>query len=161
MAYNLDFTGMNPNQDFSLLGSNAYNPMQSSVLNASPTSFGGATSPVTDGSLMSSFNSWLQGDTGRTLFGGTDPNTGFQSAGLVAPTLQGLGSLFSAWTGMQSLGLAQDQLQFQKDAYNTNLNNSIQSYNTQLEDRIRGRTSNYAGKEEDVQTYLANNRLGK
>ncbi|EAA6070268.1 hypothetical protein DQY91_22435 [Salmonella enterica subsp. enterica] len=62
---------------------------------------------------------------------------------------------------MQSLGLAKDQLQFQKDAYNTNLNNSIQSYNTQLEDRIRGRTSNYAGKEEDVQTYLANNRLGK
>lgn len=161
MAYNLDFTGMNPTQDFSLFGSNSYNPMQSTVLNASPTSFGSVTPQVTDGSLMSSFNSWLQGDTGRTLFGGTDPNTGFQSAGLVAPTLQGLGSLFSAWTGMQSLGLAQDQLQFQKDAYNTNLNNSIQSYNTQLEDRIRGRTSNYAGKEEDVQTYLANNRLGK
>lgn len=161
MAYNLDFTGMNPNQDLSLFGSNAYNPMQSSVLNASPTTFGGVTPTATDDSLMSVFNSWLKGDTARMLFGGTDPDTGFESKGMVAPTLQGLGSLFSAWTGMQSLGLAQDQLQFQKDAYNTNLNNSIQSYNTQLEDRIRGRTSNYAGKEEDVQTYLANNRLGK
>lgn len=161
MAYNLDFTGMNPNQDFSLFGSNAYNPMQSSVLNASPTTLGGVNPPVADDSLMSAFNSWLKSDTGRTWFGGTDPDTGYQSTGIVAPTLQGLGSLFSAWTGMQSLGLAKDQLQFQKDAYNTNLNNSIQSYNTQLEDRIRGRTSNYAGKEEDVQTYLANNRLGK
>lgn len=160
MAFNLDFTGMNPTQDFSLFGDNSYNPTQSSVLNGG-TSFGGVASPVTDGSLMSSFNSWLQGDTGRTLFGGTDPSTGFQSAGLVAPTLQGLGSLFSAWNGMQTLGLARDQLQFQKDAYNTNLNNSIQTYNTALEDRIRGRTSNYAGKEQDVQTYLNNNRLGK
>ena len=161
MAFNLDFTGMNPNQDFSLFGSNSYNPMQSSVLGGQSTPMTGVVSPATDGSLMSSFNSWLQGDTGRSLFGGTDPNTGFQSAGIVAPTLQGLGSLFSAWNGMQSLGLARDQLQFQKDAYNTNLNNSIQSYNTQLEDRIRGRTSNYAGKEQDVQTYLDNNRLGK
>ncbi len=160
MAYNLDFTGMNPNQDFSLFGDNSYNPMQSPALTGS-TALGTITSPATDGSFLSSFNSWLQGDTGRSLFGGTDPSTGFQSAGIVAPTLQGLGSLFSAWNGMQSLGLARDQLQFQKDAFNTNLANSTQSYNTALEDRIRGRTSNYEGKEQDVQTYLNNNRLGK
>ena len=159
MAFDLNFGGYQTSQ--LPLFDSGYNPTQSSVLGTN------LSTPITGGTpaasgLGSTFASWLPSeDTMRTLFGGTDPNTGFQSAGIVAPTLQGLGSLFSAWNGMQSLGLARDQLQFQKDAYNTNLANSIQSYNTQLEDRIRGRTSNYAGKEEDVQTYLANNRLGK
>jgi len=154
MAYDLNFGYQAPDQTQLLTG--GYNPTQSSVLNA-PLSTGG--NPVADNGMFSAFTNWLNSDIGRSLFGGTDSETGFQSQGIVAPTLQGLGSLFQAWNGMQTLGLAKDQFNFQKNAFNTNLANQKQTYNTALEDRIRGRTSDYAGKEQDVQSYLNQNRL--
>lgn len=154
MAFDLNFGYQAPDQAQLLTG--GYNPTQSSVLNA-PLSTGNA--PVADNGMFSAFSNWLNGDTGRSLFGGTDPSTGFQSMGIVAPALQGLSSLFQAWNGMQTLGLAKDQFNFQKNAFNTNLNNQRQTYNTALEDRIRGRTSDYVGKEQDVQSYLDKNRL--
>jgi len=73
---------------------------------------------------------------------------------------QGFGALTSAWLGYQNLRVAKDQLGFQKDAFNKNYKSQTQSYNTSLEDRIRGRTADYAGKEQDVQSYLDKNKLG-
>ena len=157
MAFDLNFGGYQTSQ--LPLFDSGYNPTQSSVLgtNLSTPITGGA--PVAGG-LGSTFASWLPSeDTMRTLFGGTNPETGFQSSGIVSPLAQGLGALFQGWTGMQQLGLARDQLNFQKNAFNTNLRNQTQAYNTALEDRIRGRTSNYEGKEQDVQNYLNQNRL--
>lgn len=157
MAFDLNFGGYQTSQ--LPLFDSGYNPTQSSVLgtNLSSPITGGA--PVTGG-MGSTFASWLPSeDTMRTLFGGTNPETGFQSSGIVSPLAQGLGALFQGWTGMQQLGLARDQLNFQKNAFNTNLRNQTQAYNTALEDRIRGRTSNYEGKEQDVQNYLNQNRL--
>lgn len=153
MAYDLSFGYQNPNDQLSF-GTSGYNPTQSSILG------GTGSVPVSSSGLGSTFASWLPSeDTMRTLFGGTNPETGFQSSGLVAPLAQGLGSLFQGWTGMQQLGLARDQLAFQKDAFNTNLQNQTSAYNTALEDRIRGRTSDYAGKENDVQRELTAKRL--
>nr|UVX65788.1 MAG: hypothetical protein [Bacteriophage sp.] len=157
MAFDLNFGGYQTSQ--LPLFDSGYNPTQSSVLgtNLSTPITGGA--PVAGG-MGSTFASWLPSeDTMRTLFGGTNPETGFQSSGIVSPLAQGLGALFQGWTGMQQLGLARDQLNFQKNAFNTNLRNQTQAYNTALEDRIRGRTSNYEGKEQDVQNYLNQNRL--
>ncbi|WQY99715.1 hypothetical protein [Klebsiella phage MY01] len=157
MAFDLNFGGYQTSQ--LPLFDSGYNPTQSSVLgtNLSTPITGGA--PVAGG-MGSTFASWLPSeDTMRTLFGGTNPETGFQSSGIVSPLAQGLGALFQGWTGMQQLGLARDQLNFQKNAFNTNLRNQSQAYNTALEDRIRGRTSNYEGKEQDVQNYLNQNRL--
>ena len=73
--------------------------------------------------------------------------------------IQGFGTLANAYMGFQQLKNAKANLAFQKDAYNTNLINSTQNYNTSLEDRIRGRTSAYEGKEADVQAYLAKHSL--
>lgn len=156
MAFDLNF-GYTPTQ--SPLMDMSYNPTQSSVL-TSPMNFmgSGTTSPANTG-MMSAFTNWLGGDTGRALFGGTDPTTGFQSMGMVSPAMQGLGALFQAWNGMQTLGLAEDQLKFQQNAFNTNLANQKQVYNTALEDRIRGRSSEYAGKEEDVDKYMSEHSL--
>lgn len=157
MAFDLNFGGYQTSQ--LPLFDSGYNPTQSSVLgtNLSTPITGGAS--VASG-MGSTFASWLPSeDTMRTLFGGTNPETGFQSSGIVSPLAQGLGALFQGWTGMQQLDLARDQLNFQKNAFNTNLRNQTQAYNTALEDRIRGRTSNYEGKEQDVQNYLNQNRL--
>lgn len=73
--------------------------------------------------------------------------------------IQGFGTVAQAYLGWQAMKQAKQQLNFQKEAFNANLNNSISSYNTSLEDKIRGRTSNYEGKEADVQAYLAKHSL--
>ena len=73
--------------------------------------------------------------------------------------IQGFGTMAQAYLGWQAMKQAKQQLNFQKEAFNANLNNSISSYNTSLEDKIRGRTSNYEGKEADVQAYLAKHSL--
>lgn len=75
--------------------------------------------------------------------------------------LQGIGALGSAYMGFQQLKAAKEGLDFQKEAFQANLGNSTQAYNTSLEDRIRGRTADYAGKEADVQSYLGEHSLDK
>ena len=72
---------------------------------------------------------------------------------------QGLSALTGAYLGFQQLKQAKEGLKLQTRAFEANLANSTQSYNTGLEDRIRGRTSNYEGKENDVNAYLAKNSL--
>ncbi|MGL5580963.1 MAG: hypothetical protein ACRDCE_08385 [Cetobacterium sp.] len=152
MAFNLNFGYQNPNPQMDFLNSN-YAPITGNPI-------GTQAQPVNaDPSMMARFSSWLGGDTGRSLFGGTDPTTGFQSTGIVSPVISGLGALFQGWSGMRGMDLAKDQLNFQKQAYQTNLEGSAKAYNTALEDRIRGRTSDYAGKEADVQRELEAKRM--
>lgn len=79
--------------------------------------------------------------------------------GNLATSIQGLQALTGTYLGLKNLRQAQDALNFQKKAYGTNLANSVKTYNTSLEDRINGRTANYAGKEGDVQNYLREHQL--
>lgn len=46
---------------------------------------------------------------------------------------QGLGSLAGIWNAFQQNKIAREQLDFTKEAFNENLDNSIQTYNTNLE----------------------------
>lgn len=70
---------------------------------------------------------------------------------------QGISAVASAYLGWQQLQQAREALGFQKQAFKANLTNSTQSYNTSLEDRIRGRSAN--PNESDVQSYLARHSL--
>jgi hypothetical protein len=56
-----------------------------------------------------------------------------------------------AYTGLQQLGLAKDAFKFEKKAFKTNLANSVDSYNTQMNDRVTGR---YYATEEERQAAL-------
>lgn len=94
--------------------------------------------------------------------GGTDQGTNwFGRDGYLSTGIQGLQALSGAYLGFKQLAQAKDALNFQKKAYNTNLTNSVQTYNNSLQDRINGRTADYAGKEGDVQAYLASHELKK
>lgn len=118
------------------------------------------------GQNMGQMNPLTMGVPGATpaTFGGPPPSTwdgvkgwfGDQNLGDIA---QGLGALGGLWQSSRGLGLAKDNLNFQREAFNTNLNNSIQSYNTRLEDRIRGRSAN--PNENDVRSYLDKHSLGR
>lgn len=117
---------------------NNQNQALTARLGANETTIG---DQLTGGSMWDSTKSWL----------GNGNNLG--------TVVQGIGALTNAWLGYQQLQQAKEGLAFQKTAFNTNLRNSTQNYNTSLEDRIRGRSADYAGKEADVQSYLAKHRL--
>lgn len=73
--------------------------------------------------------------------------------GMNMPTLQlGIGALQTGaglYTGLQALGLANKQYKLSREMSNANLNNSISSYNTSLEDRVRARYG-VEGKSQDA-----------
>lgn len=143
-------------QSFSQANGFGYgNPMGMPVMGNDIYGFGGASTPGEPPSSTPDTNLWrgkagVPGD-GITGWLGNSQN--------LSAVFQGIGALTQAYLGFQQLRQAKEGLKFQKQAYKANLANSEQSYNTSLEDRIRGRTSNYAGKEEDVQSYLSANRL--
>lgn len=57
-----------------------------------------------------------------------------------------IGQGVNAYVGLQQLGLAKDALKFEKKSFKTNLANQVDSYNTQIRDRLTGRW--YATEEE-------------
>lgn len=57
-----------------------------------------------------------------------------------------IGQGVNAYVGLQQIGLAKDALKFEKKAFKTNLANQVDSYNTQMKDRVTGRW--YATEEE-------------
>lgn len=69
-----------------------------------------------------------------------------------------LGALVGGFNSFRNYGLAKDNFNLQKRAFETNLANSTRSYNTSLEDRIRGRSSEQS--EADIQAYLSKHRMG-
>lgn len=62
-----------------------------------------------------------------------------------------IGQGVNAYVGLQQLGMAKDALKFEKKSFKTNLANAVQSYNTQVQDRINGR---YYATEEERQAAL-------
>lgn len=107
------------------------------------------------------FGAFASGYQNPNAQGGGGLGNWFKDANNLNAAFSGISALTSAYLGFQQLRNAKDSLRFQKEAFNTNMNNSIKSYNTSLEDRIRGRTSDYEGKESDVQSYLDRNRLSR
>lgn len=73
--------------------------------------------------------------------------------------LKGLGSIGGVMAAFKGLDLAKDQFKFQKEAYNTNLANQTQSYNTALEDTIRARYQGAGRPVREAEAYLAKHSL--
>jgi len=97
----------------------ARNPMQYS---APETSW---RPPVIPGSARAQSG----GNGFMNFLGDTDKMQG------LGTVLQGLGTLGQVWMGLQANKIARKQLDFQKDAYKTNLKNQTHSYNSQVQDR--------------------------
>jgi hypothetical protein len=83
--------------------------------------------------------------------------------GLNVPTMQlglsGLSTLANLYSGLKSLGLAQDQFNFQKNLANTNLANSVTSYNTALTDKATARAVTEGQSNATRDAYIAANKL--
>lgn len=98
--------------------------------------------------------------TSSTASAATTPTAGF---GFNMPSigmgLSGLSTLGNIWNSFQAKKLAKEQLEFQKNFANTNLTNSIKSYNTQLGDRSRSRAAQEGQSAEAAQAYVDQNKL--
>lgn len=73
--------------------------------------------------------------------------------------MQGIGTVGQIWSSLQAVRMAREQLNFQREAYQTNLANQTQSYNTALEDRIRSRYFTEGRGSDAVDSYLAEHSL--
>ena len=117
-----------------------------------PQNFG--LSPTSGGFDMNTLSALGAGTdkSGGVTFNFKNPNTytpwgeskGFgdylgSNMGLFANGLNALVGLSGAVQGWQQLGLAKKAFGLEKKAYETNLRNQTQSYNTQVGDRIAGR----------------------
>ena len=86
--------------------------------------------------------------------------------GMNMPTLQlglqGLSSLAGIWAANKGLKQAKEQFEFQKGVTNTNLNNSIKSNNTALDDRINARAAQQGNMSQaQVADYKRLNQLSR
>lgn len=163
--------------------------MDLNFLTGNPTQNVGGMSWLSGGNQNQSFNTpamnyapsaadYLPNGTGLQgiLGGGNNPTAGnagtssffggaSQGLGMNIPTFQlglgALGSLASIYGGFQANKLAKDQLSFTKDITNTNLNNSIKSYNTALEDRARSRAVAENRDQTSADAYIEKNKLSR
>lgn len=101
------------------------------------------TTPATAGS------DWM-----TTWFGGKDAQTGNLSTGILPVGIGALTGLVGAYTGLEQLQVAKDNLAFQKDAFNKNFANQAKLTNSQLADRQRARVMDSPGAYESVGDYM-------
>ena len=65
----------------------------------------------------------------------------------------------NSWLGLENLSLAEDTLDFQKDAWNKNFETQQKLTNTQMADRQAARVSANPGAYESVDSYMATNSI--
>ncbi len=75
--------------------------------------------------------------------------------------LGGLQTIGNLWNAFQANQSAKEQFEFTKGITNTNLTNSIQSYNTAMSDKIGARAFTEGRPDGYVEQYLAENKLQK
>ena len=105
----------------------------------------------------------IGGDQGKggwldNLFSTTD-NSGNTQQGSLTQGIGALSSLAGAWAGFEKMGVAKDQLAFNKDVFNKNYAAQQHTVNTKLEDRQMRRNSASPTASIPVDQYMQNNRV--
>lgn len=93
------------------------------------------------------------------LFGNLTNKDGSLNWGSLGNIANIVGSFGGLWNAFQSQKLARETFNFEKQAYNTNLNNTLKSYNTALEDRAYSRATQNNADRSTAQQYVDQNRM--
>lgn len=121
-----------------------------------PGQFGGDISPTG----MTYPTAENTGANWSPIAGTNGSGLGF-NLGTLGVGVNGLAALGGLLQGQKAFGLAKDQFNFAKSTTNTNLNNSIKSYNTALEDRLRSRGVAEGTDSATVEANIQRNRLSR
>jgi hypothetical protein len=93
---------------------------------------------------------------------GQQAGSGFgMNIGTANLALAGLNTIGNLWAAFEARKLAKEQFNFTKSVTNTNLANSIASYNTALSDRARSRGFTEGQSQAQIDKYIADNRAVK
>ena len=133
------------------LGTVGYNAVQAQVAPPmAPTVAGATVSGVA-----------APGTVGAGIPGQTGQGTGFwQPGGGATIALGGIQTLGSLWNSFQQNSLAKKSLGLQTRAFEENLANTKDTYNTNLEDRIRSRYEGMSGgTQEQATQYINDHKL--
>lgn len=128
--------------------------------NSGPPQFGANVSP-TGATYPTAENTSLDWNPAEQRNGGAGSSGFGLNSNTLGLGLNGLQALGSFLQGNKAYKLASDQFDFTKGITNTNLNNSIKSYNTALEDRLRARGVTEGTDPAVVQSNIARNRLSR
>lgn len=104
-----------------------------------PGGFGAPTDRLGQLSTISGYQKWGAGLPANAGFGSKLGSWMTGNGQMIGGFANALSSGVQAYVGLKQLGLAQDAFDFEKKAFKTNLRNSVQSYNTQMQDRLTGR----------------------
>ena len=74
--------------------------------------------------------------------------------------MQGIGAVASIWGAVQQNKIARRQMNLAEESYNTNMDNTIKTYNTAMEDRARARYR-MEGRDEQADDYIERSRLSR
>lgn len=103
---------------------------------------GAATKPGMFGGLFDGFLTKKDGMTGDTTMGWGNALLDLGKAGM------------QGYLGLQQLGVAKDNLQFQKDAFSKQFENQRSLTNTEMQDRQNARNAASPGQYQDTATYM-------
>lgn len=112
----------------------------------------GGLSPATQGLIDNNINP-INGNVLKPGF--------FGEGGMAQIGIGAIGTLGSLWNSFQQSKIAKKSLALQEKTFETNLANQTQSYNTELEDRIRTRYAAEGRENADAQadSYIEKNKL--
>lgn len=154
MAYGdykpLNFTNWNGGQGASNPMSYFQNEMQQSVM-PGLQGISGYGSP----SSYQTMDTSMEG-----LFGPEDASRFGWNMPTAALGLGAVNSLGNLWGSFKANKLANQQFNFTKQAYETNLANSIKAYNTNLENKVGARLRASGKSQEEIDSYMNKNKLG-
>lgn len=106
------------------------------------------------------YSALAQVPTGTTNLPGAGNGLGF-NLDTAKLAMSGLATLGGLWNAFQSQKMAKKQFNFTKDITETNLANSIKSYNTALGDRARSRGFTEGQSQSQIDSYVADNSLSR
>lgn len=146
----LPTTQYNPS-DFQFAGNTSLAPGVSNGLSGGYSTAGLGATPGAYAPAAGAAGSATAGAAGATGLGFNVPTAQLALSGLGA-----IGNIMSAFNAQK---LAKKQFEYQKGITDTNLANSIQSYNTTLADRGRARAAMEGQSPEQAAAYLQQNSL--
>lgn len=141
-------------------------PGYSNIMPTMPGMSNAGANAAATGAIGGAASNGLSAQTNGLIGANINPITGaaikpgfFGQGGMAQIGLGAISTLGSLWSSFQQNKIAKKSLQLQEKTFETNLANQTQTYNTELEDRIRTRYDSERRDPAEADAYIDKNKL--